>query len=269
MSSDRERIEALLKRAEEISGESKRTDYKMPIILPFIPAILEVIAMILMLFGFFYYFLRPGHIYYAASIYQDIPPNGVVIYPFREIGYGILLIALLMYFYIVYKWIKRRNDHFARTLSFYENIAEAADILKFKRAYSIKSRFNELKEVNSKTKSAIANAILIIVPFYIFYVFHFLNKDFYKHSEKEKLLLSELFDEIKEKIPSFTRKAEEFAIVPDRSTFLYIILYLISSGLFGIYWVYTLTNDPNKHFESHELIEKELITALREISSKQ
>ncbi|WP_228009345.1 DUF4234 domain-containing protein [Fervidicoccus fontis] len=104
---------------------------------------------------------------------------------------------------------------------------------------------------------------------YILYVYHFLNKDFVKHSQKERLLLSEVIDEIREKVPLFTRRIEEFAEVPDRSTLLYVILYFITCGLFGIYWVYTLTNDPNRHFESHQIIEKELITALKEILSKQ
>ncbi|MEM3913533.1 MAG: DUF4234 domain-containing protein, partial [Desulfurococcaceae archaeon] len=146
----------------------------------------------------------------------------------------------------------------------FENLVEIADLLKFRRSYVMKSRLNELREINSHVKSALANTILIIIPLYIFYVYHFLNKDFVKHSEKEKLLIAEFFDEVREKIPSFTRRIEEFNIVPDRSTLLYLILTIVT-GIFLIYWVYTLTKDPNKHFESHSVLERELVTALKQL----
>ncbi|MEM1713372.1 MAG: DUF4234 domain-containing protein [Desulfurococcaceae archaeon] len=77
-------------------------------------------------------------------------------------------------------------------------------------------------------------------------------------------MIAEFFDEVREKIPSFTRRIEEFNIVPDRSTLLYLILTIVT-GIFLIYWVYTLTKDPNKHFESHSVLERELVTALKQL----
>ncbi|MEM0031320.1 MAG: DUF4234 domain-containing protein [Desulfurococcaceae archaeon] len=246
MSTNKERIESLLRKSEELIEESKKTDYRMPVILPFVPAILSGVGLIIMIFGLFGMIIHPG--------YLALFTTGVVI----------CIIAILLNFYVVYKWIKRRNEHFTRTLMFFENLVEIADLLKFRRSYVMKSRLNELREINSHVKSALANTILIIIPLYIFYVYHFLNKDFVKHSEKEKLLIAEFFDEVKEKIPSFTRRIEEFNIVPDRSTLLYLILTIVT-GIFLIYWVYTLTKDPNKHFESHSVLERELVTALKQL----
>ncbi|MGC8556716.1 MAG: DUF4234 domain-containing protein [Fervidicoccus sp.] len=244
----------------------------MPVILPFLPAILYFVAVILLAIGMLY---SSPSIEYPYSSYSYLQESS---HSFNDsvfssllilFGFLVIIISIFINFYVIYKWVKRRNDHFLRNMSFYENIAEITNLLKFKRVYSIKSRLNELKDINNNIKSAIVNSILIIVPFYILYVYHFLNKDFVKHSQKERLLLSEVIDEIREKVPLFTRRIEEFAEVPDRSTLLYVILYFITCGLFGIYWVYTLTNDPNRHFESHQIIEKELITALKEILSKQ
>ncbi|MEM0154147.1 MAG: hypothetical protein QXP12_08510 [Ignisphaera sp.] len=86
-------------------------------------------------------------------------------------GAVIIIIAILLNFYIVYKWIKRRNDHFARTLMFFENLVEIADLLKFRRSHAMKSRLNELREINSHVKSALANTILIIIPLYKYYLY--------------------------------------------------------------------------------------------------
>ncbi|MEM4490677.1 MAG: DUF4234 domain-containing protein [Desulfurococcaceae archaeon] len=246
MSTNKERIESLLRKSEELIEESKKTDYRMPVILPFIPAILSGVGLIIMIFGLFGMIIHPGYLALFTT------------------GAVICIIAILLNFYVVYKWIKRRNEHFTRTLMFFENLVEIADLLKFRRSYVMKSRLNELREINSHVKSALANTILIIIPLYIFYVYHFLNKDFVKHSEKEKLLIAEFFDEVREKIPSFTRRIEEFNIVPDRSTLLYLILTIVT-GIFLIYWVYTLTKDPNKHFESHSVLERELVTALKQL----
>ncbi|MEM3806103.1 MAG: hypothetical protein QXV08_08615 [Desulfurococcus sp.] len=253
LSANKERIESLLRKSEELIEESKKTDYRMPVILPFIPPILILSGaglMVIVFIGLSSMDTHPGYLALTAM--------GFVIYILA------ILIAILLNFYIVYKWIKRRNDHFARTLMFFENLVEIADLLKFRRSHEMKSRLNELREINSHVKSALANTILTIIPLYIFYVYHFLNKDFAEHSEKEKLLLAEFFDEVREKIPSFTRRIEEFNIVPDRSTLLYLILTIIFP-VFSIYWVYTLTKDPNKHFESHSVLERELVTALKQL----
>mgnify|MGYP001626153394 CR=1 FL=1 len=251
MSSPKDRVEALLKRAEELVNEARKTDYMMPTILPFVPAILIFIGVLMLFIG----------------VIAAITPRGPSGLGLIAAGLVVIIVAIVLNFYVVYRWIKRRNDHFSRTLMFFEVVSEIAELLNFRKTPLIKSRLNELREVNSRERSAIANTILIIVPLYIYYVYHFLNKDFSKHSEKEKLLLAELVDEVRERVPTFIRRAEELKSVPERSTFLYLIL-TIFTGLFLLYWVYTLTKDPNNHFESHGILEREILAALREIASK-
>lgn len=256
LSFEREKIEALIKKAEELSEEGKKKDYEMPIIFPFIPAILIILGVLLFLGGLV--FVRHPA-YQEHFIIGSIAVSGIILF----------FLGIILNFYVIYVWIRRRNEHFSRTKAFYEAIAEASELFGFKRAFSIKSRLNEIKEINSKEKNAVLDTILTIIPFYIFYVYHYLNKDFAKHSKKEKLLLNEVLDELREKVPSFTRRSEELEEIPERSTFLYIILTLIIGGLFLIYWVYTLTEDPNRHFESHRIIEKDIITAMKELLPKE
>jgi len=108
---------------------------------------------------------------------------------------------------------------------------------------------------------------LIILPLYIVHVFCFLNKDFRENSAREKPLISELLGEVGGRLPSFTGRLEEFIVVPDRSTLPYFILTL-TTGLFMVYWVYTLTKDSNQRFESHSILENEIITAFKQILSR-
>jgi hypothetical protein len=51
--------------------------------------------------------------------------------------------------------------------------------------------------------------------------------------------------------------------IPDRSLALYAILTIVTLGLFGFYWLYTLINDPNMHFEDQWTFENRLLDALR------
>ena len=234
-------ISALIDKAEGFVGKAEKTDYIMPVILPFLPAIVLGIGGILLISGI-------------------LTASGLI-----TMGIVVILIGIVLNFWITYRWIKRRNEHFERSLLYYETLVELAEKLEFKRRVILRSRLNELREINRRMRSALANTILTLLPFYGYYVCHFLNKDFAKHSERERLFLAELFDELRERFPSFTRRIDEVVSVPERSTLLYLILTLVT-GLFSIYWVYTLTKDPNKHFESHHIIERDVLVALKEIA---
>jgi len=48
-----------------------------------------------------------------------------------------------------------------------------------------------------------------------------------------------------------------------------VILTILFGGFFLIYWVYTLAADPNNHFESHMLMEREILSSLKELVPKE
>ena len=50
---------------------------------------------------------------------------------------------------------------------------------------------------------------------------------------------------------------------PDRNTIMYFVLTVLTLGLFEIYWLYTLINDPNEHFREHRIIEAKILEALK------
>ena len=55
--------------------------------------------------------------------------------------------------------------------------------------------------------------------------------------------------------------------LPERNFVLYLILTIITAGLFGIYWLYILLKDPNQHFMYHRQIEDQLLSALETVTA--
>ncbi len=234
---------SMLKRYVE---EGARTDYIMPVILAFAPVIVSVFASILFIAG-------------MAASSTGLVVAGLVVY----------IVAAVLYIYVVYKLIDRRNKHFERTKGLYTTIADAAEALGLPNASAIRMKARELT-LKYEEKGAVLWAILgALINILLLYVFHFLNKDFYHHSKDEQVLLHEVFDGLKAKgvAPSF--RPEQFVTVPDRNTILYIVLSLITFGIFMLYWIYVLVKDPNEHFKSHRVMEQELVKSFEALVAGQ
>ncbi len=224
---------------------AERTDYIMPVWLPFLPLILVIIGIIA-----------------ALASYGESYEAGVM----ASLGtaIGISIIGIIVNFYVIYKWIKRRNEHFRRTHALWSSVVSALEAagIDEPEVIGIKDALNEAK-YDEQEKSAGLWTILTIVPFVIYYVYHFLNKDFVKHERREMRILNNLRD--------LLRKRGGYVEVPveptikDRSTFLYFILSIITAGIFQLYWVYTLTKDPNEHFRMHRMFEERLLDSLRRV----
>jgi len=93
-----------------------------------------------------------------------------------------------------------------------------------------------------------------------FYIFHFLNKDFVKHDRNERIFLEQL----SEIVPiGDTLKLSRIGKFPDINTVVYVVLAVLTLGLFEIYWFYTLINDPNEHFRDHRVVDAKILETLK------
>ena len=223
------------------------TDYVMPLWMPFAPMAVVLVSTLLIAT-------------LAVAYPADRIPDAVAVVVFALLA--IALAAVIVSLYVFYKLIVRRNQHFKRVRLLYTNVADLLEGLGSARAVSVRSIVREM-EVEEQERSAVLWIVLtLLVGIVAFYVYHFLNKDFHRHSIREKRLLEEVARGLEEVgvAPAFT--PEELRVVPSRSTLVYILLSLITAGVFGLYWLYTLTKDPNEHFRSHRRIEKSLVSAL-------
>ena len=237
---------------ENIRGDvrlRRETDYIMPLWYPFLPIVLSVIA-----------------IFMEILALSTMGPHRMGAQGYPWLIYSPLgLIGWLLNLYVVYKWIDRRNKHFKRSRNLFSDIisflrASGGDKVEVHAGMMERTlREAELEEVE---RSAALWAVLsFIIPFLILYVYHFLNKDFYKHEKREGAMLEDLGRALEALGLAGVRlrRPEE---AKDRSTILYIIASVLTLGVFLLYWVYTLTKDPNSHFKGHALWEDELLSLL-------
>jgi hypothetical protein len=53
------------------------------------------------------------------------------------------------------------------------------------------------------------------------------------------------------------------AILKERSIILYALYIAVTFGVFGAYWLYTLIDDPNRHFKEQAAVEEAMFDVLR------
>ena len=232
----------ILENIRRFSREREITDYVMPVWLPFVPVIISVAASILIIIG-------------AQTRGMDAAMAGM------GPAMGLAFLGNLIMVFVLYKWLKRRNEHFKRTKLMYSELASLFEKLGASRAATIRGIVKEMEVEQPERSPGFWVILCLFIPLLTLYVYHFLNKEFHKHSVRERHLAEDIRASLEEL--GVTRFPAEYpAEVPNRSTILYIILTIVTLGIFGLYWVYTLTKDPNEHFRSHRSIEKSLVSAL-------
>ncbi|MBA7490957.1 hypothetical protein ES702_01501 [subsurface metagenome] len=183
------------------------------------------------------------------------------------------LISFVVSIILTYKLVKRRNTHFKRQVFLFEDLISAVKSLATKKKVDVEVGLSSCERTVRETKAeeteksaalwAILSAVVFLATWYVYY---FLMKDFYKHERREDGFwedISKVLDKCDIKF-SAPRRTE---ILPNRSFVLYLILNIITAGLFGIYWLYVLLKDPNEHFKYHIQIEDELLSTLESLAT--
>jgi hypothetical protein len=230
-------------------------------LLPIILAVLFVMIFFVAIFS------------YATTV-PSTPPSGqipmqlVPIFAVVVLLYGTMIVTLIVNIILIYKLVNRRNTHFKRQIFLFEDVVTATKAIATKRGVDaevgLASCNRTVRETKAEEteKSAALWAILSAFVFpAVWYVWYFLMKDFYKHERREDGFwedVSKTLDKsgIKFSVP---RRTEP---LPERSFALYLILTIITLGFFGVYWLYVLLKDPNRHFTYHVQIEDQLLTSL-------
>jgi hypothetical protein len=185
---------------------------------------------------------------------------------------GILILSSLLSFIvsliIIYKLVKRRNMHFQRQIFFYEDALGVLKEITSKKEVSAEVETAMLErtlreaKVEETEKNAVLWAILSAIVFIAsWYVYYFLMKDFYKHERREDVFFEDVWRVLSKSKIAFTLP-KRINPIPERNFILYLILTIITIGIFGIYWFYVLLMDPNKHFKHHIELEDEVLKVL-------
>ena len=197
--------------------------------------------------------------------YNWIPEEFVTVYlVVMLIGIANSAVSLVL----IYLLVNRRGTHIKRQNFLSEDIIATIGYLAKTKEVDVEANLAALertvKEANydETKKSPILWAILsVFVPFVLLYVYYFLMTDFIRHERRE----DRFWDDTNK---ALTKLGVDFSVprrtsaIPDRSFVLYLILVIVTAGLFMVYWLYILLKVPNEHFKHHIQSENQLLTAL-------
>jgi small-conductance mechanosensitive channel len=206
----------------------------------------------------------------AAQFVQGFFPVLV----FKAFGYLLAAFALY-YFWILYR---RRNKHFARHRTLEKYIIDwlrskhmrELDIAKLEgfsvpdqhevhRTGTLYAVYAALVVINwffgraSGTGSALIMLVVIILDLVIM---KYLTEDFYFHESRENRFLSYLSRMLGGLNIRFSPPLYEAS--PRRRFWRYILYTIVTVGLFMLFWIWVLFDDPNRHFNRQDMWEKQL-----------
>ncbi len=169
--------------------------------------------------------------------------------------------------HLVYQLVNRRNMHFAReedllwtALATAKSATLPADM---KTRLPLSSAEQNLVSMvdTGREHSAILWALLALIPYVgwiaIVYVLAFLSSDLRKHELREDLVLEDLSRAWKggggTDLPTRRKR------VPSRPVIAYVILSILTLGIFLLAWLLLTIEDPEAHFEYHRHFEDFLV----------
>ncbi len=259
----RELASTYLSSIKQTVREAELTDYIMPIWLPYLASILAVIGGLLLLIGFTtgIHAHAMHQRYYAGPYYSEMRGNNIALGAIAVLAV-IAIIGTIINLYVIYKWIARRNTHFSRVQRLYSGIISFLEALGVNdpELANMKNIAEEARFRESEKSAGLWLILYIVLGFIAWaYIMHFLTRDFVEHEYREQMFFKNLAEIAKRRnlVLEPPRRT-----VPDRNTVLYLILTIITLGLFGLYWIYTVTRDPNEHFLEHRKFEQRLVDVL-------
>lgn len=178
-------------------------------------------------------------------------------------------------FYILYKLMERRQQHFERIVNLRVHLIEE---LRQRAAAAgrddVEAEISELEglhlEATMRDRSGERSPMLwLLLHFFAgvtdLYVFYFLNDDFRAHEANEQRFMGRASD-VMMKLGMISQPLPVMPVIPERNFVSFLIFSLITCGVYLVYWWYTLITDPNNHFDNHVAWEQQLQVAIKTAS---
>lgn len=185
--------------------------------------------------------------------------------------YIVAIIASIIYAILLYVLVARRNRHFSRQLRLFEYVVQllievtrSRGIDAEPRLLSVEREMREARDEEGEKNAVLWAVLTIFLAITSLYVYYFLMKDFKRHESREDRMLEDVNYVITSLGGMPLPKRVES--IPNRSFVLYLILSIVTLGVFGIYWTYALIRDPNVHFREQAKIEDELLGRLERMT---
>lgn len=160
--------------------------------------------------------------------------------------------------YVFYKLMERRDMHLARVANM---VNTSVPLLEEKAAgggktEAIGQELAQLEMVQrqmyeqSRERGAVLWLILAIVTGVAAFIgFYFIMDDLAKHDQLEAQYFT-LMSQALAKLGLSSQASQAAPNMPDRNFALYLVLSLVTCGIFYFYWLYVLVDDGNSHVEA-------------------
>jgi len=200
--------------------------------------------------------------------FQDSVASSSMVAPLVGL-YGLAIVSmyatLFLFSLALYYLIDRRNNHFRRQELLFKTLVKYLKT-KAKSNHPTTTRLAKLSEdsiFEEQLRSAGVWAVLniFVTPLVSVIVAFNLTQDLCKHDMRQidfQENLTSVLAEIGTTFPA------SFNVKPvKRDTILFLLLTIITAGLFWVYWFHILLKDYNEHFINQALFEDRLLAALK------
>lgn len=187
------------------------------------------------------------------------------------LGWTILTFGIFSH-YATYRLVERRRDHVQRRLAFssylWHALAARADAQgsrgEVQEALDNLSRIHaqiETYDRRNKRDPALWTILRFLAAPVGAFINHFLNADF-RFLDTWETSFAQNVDWVMQKLGLSTGMPQRSRQVRQRSTVVYVILSIVTFGLFSIYWRYAVMADGNAHLDEDDQMEDAILRGL-------
>lgn len=169
-----------------------------------------------------------------------------------------------------FKLLSRRDKHFFRKATLFKDIVECTKEVANEKGKlsSINQELIQLERLIDdeifKPRNAVLWFILGLLGIPALYSLYYLTADYPIHEAKEEeaaKLISDMLTKLGiAKNPIYYEK-----VIKQRDFKTYLLLSIITLGIYSIYWTYNLYEEPNKHFDSEKRWEDQILAVFRSV----
>jgi hypothetical protein len=254
-----------VKRYIQIRVKTDRQMSNFWLVLYFLPVFVTIVAIGYFMVSFMAQFSSVDFVTEYDFVYNEALSSIAFSWVFVGLSwFTSVFVGLIVPYFLV----NRRKNHFNRQKLLSENLIAGIDSVSQTKEVDIQDSLlflrKNVEETNSdKTdKNPILWAFLsAFIPFLSLYVYYFLVSDFYKHEKLENNFWKHSSNALNQLGINFS-VPQRTQPMHNRSFVVYLILTIVTMGLFGAYWLYVLLKDPNEHFDYHKQVETQLLTTI-------
>ena len=178
------------------------------------------------------------------------------------------LITFGIYSYVViWRLVSRRDRHFRRIVRLTEDAGVYLRDRGADEGVDVEGVLTRLKRVERSTRlyayergATLWTLLVFLAGIALWVLWYVLMEDFQKHEEDEETIVSAINHGLgllgQDANLTYERQ------VPARSFWQFMILTLITFGIYGVYWLYCMVEDGNRHFRAQAEWEAQLAAAI-------